>query len=107
MRILFDQGTPLPLRRHLREHEVMSAYEEGWAQLTNGELLRAAEAAAYQVFVTTDQNLRYQQNLQERKIAIVVLLSTSWPRIRAQVETIRAAIEQIRPGGYTEVPIIL
>ena len=74
MRILFDQGTPVPLRRHLSEHTVTTVYEEGWSNLSNGELLDAAESAGYQLFVTTDQNLRYQQNLRERQLAIVVLL---------------------------------
>lgn len=66
MKILFDQGTPVPLRRHLAEHTVKTAYEEGWSNLSNGDLLNAAGEAGYQLFVTTDQNLRYQQNLRGR-----------------------------------------
>jgi hypothetical protein len=72
MKILFDQGTPVPLRRHLRGHSVTTAYEQGWSNLSNCELLKAAEEAGYQLFVTTDQNLRYQQNLRERQMAIIV-----------------------------------
>ena len=105
MKILFDQGTPVPLRRHLVEHTVTTAYEQGWSNLSNGDLLNAAEEAGYQVFVTTDQNLRYQQNLCECRMAIVVLLSTSWPRIRMRVDEIREVINIMRPGGYTEIPI--
>lgn len=105
MKVLFDQGTPAPLRRHLLEHIVKTAYEEGWSNLSNGELLNAAEESRYEVLVTTDQNLRYQQNLRERQIAIVVLLSTSWPRIRLRVVEISEAINAIRPGGYMEIPI--
>ncbi len=63
MKILFDQGTPVPLRRHLSGHDVTTAYEAGWSNLANGDLLRVAEQAGFQVLVTTDQNLRYQQNL--------------------------------------------
>ena len=60
MKLLFDQGTPVPLRRHLPEHSVATAYEAGWSGLSNGDLLTAAENAGYQILVTTDQNLRYQ-----------------------------------------------
>lgn len=105
MKILFDQGTPVPLRRHLAEHTVKTAYEEGWSNLSNGDLLNAAEVAGYQLFVTTDQNLRYQQNLRGRHIAIVVLLSTSWPRIRQHVPEILEMINAVSPGGYVEIPI--
>ncbi len=76
MRILFDQGTPAPLRHALTGHSVSTAYEKGWDQLGNGDLLNAAEAA-FDVFVTTDQNLRFQQNLTGRRLAILVLPTTS------------------------------
>lgn len=69
MRILFDQGTPVGLRRYLPGHIVITAYEQNWSTLTNGDLLAAAENAAFEVFVTTDANLRYQQNLMGRKLA--------------------------------------
>ncbi|HEX8011999.1 MAG TPA: hypothetical protein VF814_13850 [Casimicrobiaceae bacterium] len=77
MRVLFDQGTPEPLRHLLTEYEVTTAYERGWSTLTNGELLDAAEKEGYAVFVTTDANLRYQQNLERRRIAVVVLSTPS------------------------------
>ena len=82
-----------------------TAYEAGWSSLSNGDLLSTARKAGYQVLVITDQNLRYQQNLQERDIAIVVLLSTSWPRIRLHIDAVHAAIATIGAGGYVEVPI--
>ena len=82
MRVLFDQGTPVPLRNHLPGHQVSTAYELGWSSLENGELLQQAENHGFEVLVTTDQNLRYQQNLAERKIAIVALSATSWPRMQ-------------------------
>jgi hypothetical protein len=88
MRILFDQGTPVPLRKYLTEHSVTTAYEEGWSNLSNGDLLKSAEGKGYQIFVTTDRNLRYQQNLSDRQMAIVVLLSTSWPKIRTQTDKV-------------------
>lgn len=105
MRILFDQGTPAPLRAYLSQHEVSTAFERGWSQLNNGELLDAAERGGYVVFVTTDSSLRFQQNLAVRRIAIVVLLSTSWPRIERAVEKVTQAIEGAVVGSYTEVPI--
>ena len=79
MRILFDQGTPAPLRQLLRGHNVSTAYEMGWSELANGDLLAAAEAD-FDALVTTDQNLRYQQDLAGRRLAILVLPTTSWPR---------------------------
>ena len=81
MRILFDQGTPVPLRKILNSHQVETAFERGWSTLTNGDLLVAAEREGFDVVVTTDRNLRDQQNLGGLSIAIIVLSSTSWPRI--------------------------
>ncbi|MDB9306769.1 hypothetical protein PN488_20765 [Nodularia spumigena CS-591/12] len=106
MKILFDQGTPVPLRKYLTEHSVTTAYEEGWSNLSNGDLLKAAENKGYQILVTTDQNLRYQQNLSERQIAIVVLLSTSWPKIRTQVYKICSIINSTEFCDYKEISII-
>ena len=105
MRILFDQGTPVPLRRYLTEHSVTTAYEEGWSNLSNGDLLKSAEDKGYQIFVTTDRNLRYQQNLSDRQMAIVVLLSTSWPKIRTQTDKVCDVINEIKLGDYVEISI--
>ncbi len=77
MRILFDQGTPAPLRNYLQEHQVSTAYELGWGNLKNGDLLQCAETQGFEVLVTTDTNLKYQQNLSEREISIVVLSAAS------------------------------
>ncbi|MBE9231761.1 hypothetical protein IQ231_08690 [Cuspidothrix issatschenkoi LEGE 03284] len=106
MKILFDQGTPVPLRKLLTNHSVTTAYEEGWSNLSNGDLLKAAESQGYQILITTDQNLRYQQNLSDRQIAILVLLSTSWPKIRKQVDEISAVINTTNLGDYQEISII-
>ena len=84
---------------------VATAYEQGWSNLTNGALLSAAERDGYELLITTDQNLRYQQNLDGRQIAILVLTSTSWPRIQQQVPRIRAEIAQLTAGAYVEVTI--
>jgi hypothetical protein len=83
MKILFDQGTPAPLRHALAGHIVITAFEQGWSNLENGDLIREAEAAGFQVLITTDQNIRYQQNLRDRTLAILVLPTTSWPKIRS------------------------
>ncbi|MFL5381525.1 MAG: hypothetical protein ACJ8GN_03300 [Longimicrobiaceae bacterium] len=105
MRVLFDQGTPAPLRRLLPGHEVSTAYERGWSTLKNGELLAAAESEGFEVLVTTDGNLKYQQNLLSRAIAVVVLTTTSWPRIRAAAELVATAVAAAAPGTYAEVRI--
>ena len=105
MKILFDQGTPWPLRRFLTGHIVHNAFRQGWSELENGDLLKAAEEAGYDLFITTDQNLRYQQNLTDRKLAILVLLSTSWPRIRPHGESIAHAVNEMTAGDYAEVEI--
>jgi predicted nuclease of predicted toxin-antitoxin system len=81
VRILFDQGMPAPLRQSLTAHAVSTAHEMGWSTLANGDLLDAAEGQ-FEVFVTTDQNLRYQQNLSGRQLAILVLPYASWPKLQ-------------------------
>lgn len=73
MLILFDNGVPAPLRQALKDHVVVEAMERGWDQLVNGELIAAAEAEGFEILLTTDKNMRYQQNLTDRKIAFVVL----------------------------------
>jgi hypothetical protein len=105
VRVLFDQGTPEPLRLLLTHHEIATAYERGWSMLTNGELLDAAEKEGYAVLLTTDSNLKYQQNLEHRRIAIVVLSTPSWPRIQRASASVVRAIEGATPGSYAEVAI--
>ena len=105
MRVLFDQGTPVPLRDFLAQHEVATAYEKGWSTFTNGDLLDAAEREGYEVLVTTDTNLRHQQHLDRRRIAVVVLMSTSWPRIQRALTSVVGAIDEISVGAYVEVNI--
>ncbi len=105
MKVLFDQGTPVPLRTHFTSHHVSTAYELGWSTLKNGELLAAAESNGFEVFVTTDASLAYQQNLSNRKIAIVVLSTTSWPRIQKNITAIIQAVDIATPNSYQRVAI--
>ena len=105
MRLLFDQGTPAPLRALLKNHEVETVFELGWSALSNGELLSRAEAAGYVGFVTTDQNLKYQQHLSSRRIAIAVLLTTSWPRIERHAPTVVGQLDRLTAGSYVEIAI--
>ncbi len=102
MNILFDHGTPAPLRRALLQHVVSTAHEMAWTELDNGDLLRAAEER-FDALITTDQNLRYQQNLGGRNLASLVLSTTSWPRIRDQVQRVVAAVDALRPGDFVEL----
>ena len=102
MRILFDQGTPVPLRRHLSGHTVCTAFELGWSELTNGDLLAAAEAQ-FDLFLTTDQNIRYQQDLTGRRLAILVLPTTNWPEIQKHAAEVNAAVSSSKPGSYLEL----
>jgi hypothetical protein len=105
MFVLFDQGTPLPIRPFLKEHTVQTTSERGWDTLENGELLKAAETAGFDVLVTPDKNIRYQQNLKARTIALVVLGNPQWPVLRLHVERVVAAVDAATPGSYTEVEI--
>jgi hypothetical protein len=105
VRVLFDQGTPEPLRGALTQHEIVTAYERGWSKLKNGELLDVAEKEGFGVLVTTDTNLKRQQNLAARQIAVVVLTTPSWPRIQRVVGAILRAVERAAPGSYTEVQV--
>jgi predicted nuclease of predicted toxin-antitoxin system len=103
MKILFDQGTPVPLRNYLPNHSVETAYEREWNNLQNGDLLTRAEAEGFGALITTDQNLRYQQNLAGRKIGVLVLLTTSWPRIKNNAALVVQAIDNFCPGSYEEI----
>ena len=105
MKILFDHGTPAPLRRRLRGHSVDTAAEKGWDSLVNGDLIDRAEQEGCEVLITTDQSMRYQQNLTDRRLAIVLLLSTAWPYVQPRMEEIRTVLDEIRPGELKEVPI--
>jgi hypothetical protein len=108
MRIVFDQGVPKPLRAHLRGHFVQTSRELGWPILTNGRLLAAAEEAGFDLLLTTDKNMRHQQNLSGRKIAIRVLGMQQWPVLRPHVLLVVAAINSVTLGSFAviEIPVI-
>jgi len=100
MLILFDQGAPRGLARALPSHTVITAQSRGWDRLSNGALLSATEEAGFQVLLTTDRRIRYQQNLSARRIAIVVLSgSTKWSRVRLHLERIAVARRHCDAGG--------
>jgi hypothetical protein len=106
MLVLFDNGTPRTLARYLIDHHaVTEARARGWAELENGELLNVAEAAGFEVLVTTDKNLTYQQNLAVRKIAIVVLGQGRWSLLKRHVAQIVTIVNAAAPGSYAEVEI--
>jgi hypothetical protein len=105
MRILFDQSTPAPLRFHLKTHSVTEARDRGWDRLVNGDLLDVAEAAGFELFLTADKNLRHQQNLTGRRIAIVVIGNAQWRVLQNYIERVVSAVGAAIPGSYTEVEI--
>jgi hypothetical protein len=104
VKILFDQGTPAPLRRILEQHTVATAFELGWTELDNGRLLVLAESG-FDALITTDKNLRYQQNLAARRLAILVLPTANWPQLRMHEARIAAAINALKPGDFVEFEI--
>lgn len=105
MRILFDQGTPVAISDALQNHFVRTANAQGWSTLTNGELLRVAEQAGFEVLLTTDTSLPHQQNLQGRKLAIVILTKNRWVLIEPRLTDIAAAVNSAKPGTYCIVDI--
>jgi len=104
MRVLFDEGTPLPLREHLIGHSVQTVPKLGWSGATDRELLARAEGI-YDVFITTDRNLRHQQNLSGLTLAILVLPTPSWPRLLLHADKIRDEINQIKRGQFRELKL--
>jgi hypothetical protein len=103
---LFCSTTPRTLARYLIDHHtVTEARARGWEELENGELLSKAEAARFEVLVTTDKNLSYQQDLSGRKIAIVVLGQGRWSLIKRCVAQVVTTVNAATPGSFTEVEI--
>ena len=107
MKILFDNGTPKPIARSLVGHDVTFVRQIGWHALENGALIQQAEDGGYDVLLSTDKNIQYQQNLTGRKIALVVLGNSQWPVVQLYLERIVAAVNASRPASYTEVEIPL
>jgi hypothetical protein len=105
MLVLFDNGTPRGLARFLTGHSVVEARARGWEELSNGELIDIAVQAGFEVLVTTDKNIQYQQNLKARKIALVVLKNSQWPMVKLVAGKIVAAVDAVEPGSYVEVDV--
>ena len=105
MLILFDHVTPRGVARSLKGHTVTKAKDRGWDKLTNGDLLTEAERADFDVLVTADKNMRYQQNLTGRRIALVVLSTPQWPLVKLHLDKIAAAVDAATPGTFAEVDI--
>ena len=103
MLILFDHVTPAGIARFLPDHTVTKAKDRGWDTLTNGDLLAEAERAGFDVLLTADRNMRHQQNLRGRRIALVVLSTPQWPVVRLHVARIAAAVSAATPGSYIDV----
>lgn len=104
MKILFDECMPQPLRRRLAEFEISTAQEMGWGRVKNGDLLKLAEDK-FDAFLTSDQQLKYQQNLKDRKLAILVLSTNRWPQVKARTQEIIAAVLALKPGDYVELTL--
>ncbi len=105
MRILFDHGTPSGIAASLSAHEVTEARDRGWDRISNGELLKVAEEAGFDLLLTTDKGIRYQQNLSGRKIAILVLGNSTWRIVRLYLDRIASAVNEATPGSFAEVEI--
>ena len=105
MRILFDNNVPEPLKRLLSGHQVETSRDRGWEGLRNGNLLDVAERNNYEVLLTADQSIRYQQNLSGRRIALLVLMDNAWPRIRERTADVQEALDGPQPGEYRELEI--
>jgi hypothetical protein len=105
VKVFFDECVPRPLSRLLPGHEIRTAQEMGWGRLKNGELIRRAEENGFEVFVTSDQNLGYQQNLAHRHIALLVLSTNYWPILQTQTARIETALAALQPGQYVQVQI--
>jgi hypothetical protein len=105
MLILFDHGTPRSIARWLQGHTVIEAIERGWNRLSNGALLKVAEEAGFDLLLSTDKNIQYQQNLKDRRIAIVILGNPQRPAVHRHIDRIVAAVDAATPGSFAEVDI--
>ena len=107
MRFLFDHGTPSGIAKALTGHEVTEAIDRGWDRISNGDLLKVAEEAGFELLLTTDKNFFYQQTLSGRKIAIVVLGDSTWRFVRPHLDRVSLSVNAATTGSYAEVDIPL
>ena len=105
MKIIPDESVPQKLRLLIEGHVVVTTWFQGWSGLKNGALLTAAEEAGFDLFITADQEISYQQNLTGRKMALLVLSTNNWDFIKAAIGKIMAAIDGVMPGSYAEIEI--
>ncbi len=106
MKIILDESTPQKLRLLIEgSHEVVTTWFQGWSGLKNGALLTAAEEAGFDLFITADQELSYQQNLSGRKIAVLVLSTNNWSVVKANMAEITTAINAAKSGSFAFVDI--
>ncbi len=105
MKVLLDHNVPRRLRLSLNEHIVITAAEAGWAEISNGRLLDSAERAGFQIMITADQNLFYQQNLRGRNLALIVLSTNHWTVVKQHIPAILRAIDAANPGSFARVEI--
>jgi predicted nuclease of predicted toxin-antitoxin system len=103
LHLLFDQNVPAPLAKRLTGHKVETAADRGWEEISNGELINAVEAAEFDILLTADKNLRYQQNLTNRKLALIILPTNHWATIRENIAAILAAVERAKSGSFEEI----
>ena len=103
MKVLLDENLPHLLRNNLGSHEVFTVRYKGWAGLKNGELLKTAEDNGFEVFITGDQTLSFEQNLTARRVAVVVLSSIDWHILKENLSPILAALGTAAPGSFQEV----
>jgi hypothetical protein len=105
MRILLDECLPRPLKRELKGHAVKTVQEMGWSGKRNGELLKLMDDDGFAVFLTSDQNISYQQNLKNVDVAIVVLVAATnkLDDLLPLMPSVRSALATIKPGDYLEV----
>ena len=106
MKVILDENVPQKLRLLIEDgHTVVTTWFQGWSGLKNGALLNAAEEAGFDLFITADRELSYQQNLASRKMALVVLSTNNWGLVKAHIAEILAAISAVTPGSYAKVAI--
>jgi hypothetical protein len=102
-RILFDQNVPAPPKQYFHAYDVHMADEMGWPRLKNGQLLDAAEAAAFDVLLSSDKTIRFEQNMAGRKIAMVYMSDNHWPSVGEYWPSLVEAFERIQPGEVCPV----
>ena len=105
MKVLFDNNVPAPLRHRLAGHDIYTARELDWHELRNGDLLQQGEISGFDVLVTGDKNLSYQQNLEGRTIAVVVLGTTRWKLLREDTGPVADAVDRASPGSFQALPM--